>query len=269
MQQEEFSRGLEKALGSARLNDNRLPVSAVKELFGDIYNDEKHREILMAYFAAKSITVYDDGSDETQDDADAEKAVTSEFSFDPKDKRYLDDYLKELDKIEKLSDTEMEKLLLSVMEHDADAKSKLLEQYLSKAADLARTYAGQGLFMEDLIGEANLALTEAVMDIEDYIDAGSSIETMLSDVEGYLGERMMDAIEYIIREETGQKDKDNEMARRVNEVAESARSLSQDLGRKVSVSELADNTSLTEEEIREVMRILGRGTADIDILEEK
>ncbi len=263
MNQEEFLAGLETALKLARANNNQISEEQITEIFGDVANDEKHREILMAYFKSKGI-VTGELSDE-----EAEKAVTEEFAFDPKDKAYLDDYLSGLEEIEKLSEQEMTDLLLRAAERDQEAKSRILEQYLGKAADLARTYAGQGIFMEDLIGEANLALTEAIMELDNYIDVQGSVETLISDVEGYLGERMMDAIEMMIREEMADKEADQAMAGKVNLVADAARDLALDLGHKPNVAELTQNTELTEEDVRRAIRILGNGSGDLDITQDE
>ncbi|MBO4337863.1 MAG: hypothetical protein J5842_07290 [Lachnospiraceae bacterium] len=263
MQQEEFKKGLDKALNTARTNGNCLTEQQVREIFGDVYEDEKHKEILMAYFKSKNISILAPG--QSVPDAEYEKNITDQFSFDPGDKRYLDGYLDGLEKIDRLGDAEMTALILRCMDNDMEAKGLLLEQYLSKAADLAKTYTGQGMFMEDLIGQANLALTEAVMEIENHIDPEGTVEELLSDVDGYLGTRMMDAIEYMIDEERGMVDADNEMAGKINLVADSARELSEDLGRKVSIRELSENTSLSEEEIRTAVRILGKGIGDTQI----
>ena len=119
--------------------------------------------------------------------------------------------------------------------------------------------------MEDLIGEANLALTEAIMELDNYIDAQGSVETLLSDVEGYLGERMMDAIEIMIQEEMADQEADQDMAGKVNLVADAARSLAMDLGHKPDVAELTQNTELTEEDVLRAIRILGNSSGDLDI----
>ncbi len=267
MEQQEFEAGLEKALNKARKNHNSITMGQLEEIFGGIAGDDRHREILLAYFKSKNITVFT-GDEETDREA-AEKALTEEFSYDPKDKQYLDQYLEELSAMEKISDRELESLLLKVGAGDRQAQAEVLQAYLGKAADLARTYANQGILMEDLIGEANLALTEAVMELDHYIDAQQSVGSLLSDVESFLGERMMDAMEAMIREEMAEKDADQEMASRVNLVADAARELSNELGRKVSVTELAGNTELGEEQIREAIRILGNGKSAIDILTDE
>ncbi len=263
MNQDEFLAGLETALKLARANNNQISEEQIAEIFGNVASDEKHREILMAYFKSKGITAG------AVSDEEAEDAVIREFAFDPKDKAYLDEYLSGLEEIEILTESELVQLLLRAGERDQEAKSKILEQYLSKAADLARTYAGQGIFMEDLIGEANLALTEAIMELENYIDAQGSVETLLTDVEGYLGERMMDALESMIREEMADQQADRDMAGKVNLVADAARSLAMDLGHKPDIGELTQNTQLTKEDVMRAIRILGNSSGDLDIRQDE
>lgn len=40
-------------------------------------------------------------------------------------------------------------------------KHRLIEIFLPQVAEIAKLYAGQGVFLEDLIGEGNVALTMA------------------------------------------------------------------------------------------------------------
>ena len=267
MEQQQFEEALALALKTARQNHNSITMAQLDEIFGDVAGDEKHKEILLAYFKSKSITVLT--GDEALDEAAAQKAVQEEFSYDPQDKQYLDQYLKELDEMEKRSDREVEALLLRVASGESEAMGEVLQCYLRQAADLAKTYANQGILMEDLIGEANLALTEAVMELDNYIDAQESVGNLLSDVESYLGQRMMDAMEEMIRSEMAEKDADQEMANQVNLVADAASEMSGELRRKVTIQELAQNTDLTEEQIREAIRLLGNGKDGIDVLPDE
>ena len=47
---------------------------------------------------------------------------------------------------------------MSVMAGDRAARQQLTESFLREVADIARLYAGQGVPLEDLIGEGNVAL---------------------------------------------------------------------------------------------------------------
>ncbi|MCR4690021.1 MAG: hypothetical protein K5739_01575 [Lachnospiraceae bacterium] len=266
MEQKEFEAGLQKALDLARRNHNTLQLSQIEEIFGDVAGDEKHREILLAYFKAKEVTVYS-GEDE-KDEILAAKAVEEEFSFDPADRDYIKQYREELEAIVPLSKDALGIRIRDAVAGDKAAGGQVLEQFLPMAADLARTYAGQGPCMEDLIGEANLALTEAVLSMESYLDETLPIEELHSQAESFFGTRMMDALEEMVRGHMSVKEEDEKMADMVNQVAEAATSLSEELGRKVTVSELSENTGIDNESIRTVMQILGKEKGAIDIQPE-
>ena len=51
---------------------------------------------------------------------------------------------------------------MGAMAGDNAAKTKVLEMMLSDIVDLAKLYAGQGVYVEDLIGEGNVALSLGV-----------------------------------------------------------------------------------------------------------
>lgn len=52
--------------------------------------------------------------------------------------------------------------MLSAMAGDAQAQERLLTLMLPQVVDVAKLYAGQGVFLEDLIGEGNVALAMGV-----------------------------------------------------------------------------------------------------------
>ena len=251
MQQEEFKIKLDEALTVARKNFNRISRDKIREIFGEIYDDVGHREILMSYFKSKGITVSDDTKDDLPDNAPDNEE--DEFFYDPEDKRYLDNYMEDLKRIEPYDDARMERLILGLLSKDREAMSLLLEQHLQMAADLARTYAGQGVLMEDLIGQANLALTESFTDIDMYIEDTGSVSDIRSSVEEYLASRIMESLDEMVDIEASDRDADNQMAEKVNRVYAAANEFSQDMGHKASVKELSEYTDLSEEEITEVL----------------
>ncbi len=163
--------------------------------------------------------------------------------------RYLDVYLEELKGMDAVTEGEKEAFSLSAMAGDGQAQARLVEIYLPKVVEIAKLYGGQGVALEDLIGEGNLALA-----------AGVSMLGCLEhacEVEGMLGKRIMDAMEECIYENLEQARKDKKALEHVNLVAKQARELAEALQRKVTVEELAAETELSEDEILEAIRISG------------
>lgn len=169
---------------------------------------------------------------------------------------YLKRYLEEVEHLGQLSDGEKEAVAMSAMAGDRDAKSKLIEIYLPYVAEVAKLYAGQGVYLEDLIGEGNVALTMGVSML-DCLEKPSEIQ-------GMLGSMMMDAMEEYIRENANAEKMDKRLADKVNKIAELAKEVARDLGRKVTPEELAEEKEISLKSILDAVRISGDKIEDID-----
>ena len=168
---------------------------------------------------------------------------------------YLKEYLESIAAIPARSAREKQALFIRAHAGEEDARKELIEVYLATVADVARLYADQGVYLEDLIGQGNVALTHGVT----MIDAVEHPE----EIEGFLVKYVMDAMEALIAETLQESAKDNKALKKVNDVAEKARELAEDLRRKVTVEELAEETNWSVEEIREAIRISGYQIEDI------
>ena len=165
------------------------------------------------------------------------------------EKNYLQNYLDELESLPKATPGEKEAITLSAMAGDLDAQGQLAIFYLPDVVEVARLYSGQGVPLEDLIGEGNLALTAGVSML------GALERT--DEAQGMLGKMMMDAMEELIQQQQTAEKADQKMTQRINKVLEAARSLSEELHRKVTVEELAQEAKLSEKAIREAVRLSG------------
>ena len=154
------------------------------------------------------------------------------------------------------SDGVLHALKLSAMAGDRDAQSGLTEAMLPKVIDIARLYAGQGVLMEDLIGGGNEALALGVTLLGPLEKA--------EEVEGFLGRRIMDAMEDMIAANMDERAGDRAVEDKVNRVAEKAAELAGELLRKVTPRELAAEGELTLEEILEAVRFSGNKIEDLD-----
>ena len=107
-------------------------------------------------------------------------------------------YEEELAAMESVTAGQREAILLSAMAGETDAKKRLVEIYLPQVIEISKLYTGQGVYIEDLVGEGNLALAQGV--------------TMLGclehakEAEGMLMKMVMDAMEELIQEDLTEKD---------------------------------------------------------------
>ena len=135
------------------------------------------------------------------------------------------------------------------MAGEVTAQNRLVEMYLENVVDIAKLYSGQGVLLEDLIGEGNVALAFGTGML-------GSLEKP-EEADGFLGKLIMDAMEDYIQENSANEKADLKVVDKVNKVMERAKELSEDLHRKVTVQELADETGMSVKSIQDAIRMSG------------
>ena len=240
--EKEFADTLKYVTRLARENKNVISKEQVDDAFSELDLDEKQLQMVYEYLNQHNI-----GIDEAIDTSD--NLTTDESN-------YLQDYLESLEGLEKLTDGEKEAVSMAAIAGDKNAQDKLIENYLPLVVDVARMYAEQGVFLEDLIGEGNVALTKGVT----MLDAVGEP----SEVESFLYKLMLDAMEKIIEENLAEDTGMQKVLNLVNEVNDKAKELSEDLRRKVTVEELMEETGWDEEKIRDAIKFSGDKIEDID-----
>ncbi len=240
--EKEFAETLKYVTRLARENRNVISREQVDDAFSELDLDEKQLQMVYEYLKQHNI-----GVDEPVDTSDN---LTTEES------NYLQDYLESLEGLQKLTDGEKEATSMAAIAGDKSAQDKLIENYLPLVVDVARMYAEQGAFLEDLIGEGNVALTKGVT----MLDAVGEP----SEVESFLYKLMLDAMEKIIEENLAEDTGMQKVLNLVNEVNDKAKELSEDLRRKVTVEELMEETGWDEEKIRSAIKFSGDNIEDID-----
>ena len=162
---------------------------------------------------------------------------------------YLEAYRKEIMLFGEISEGEKEAMILSAMAGEKASQERLIRFFLPKVADVARLYAGQGVFLEDLIGEGNVALTLGVTMLGAFEHA--------KEAEGALMQMVMDAMEEYIAQSAEEVRKDRKILDRVNKVARAADELCEELRRKVTVEEVMQESGLSRRTIEDAIRMSG------------
>jgi RNA polymerase primary sigma factor len=230
-----FAKTLEEVKSTAKEQGNCIRKEQVEEAFAELKLNEQQMEMVYDYLEKHKIGI-------------GESVDLDEYLTD-KEKNYLQNYLDELEQLPEYTDGEKHAYTIAAMAGETDAQKKLTEMYLKDVVDVAKLYSGQGVFLEDLIGEGNLALTFGTGML-------GSLEKP-EEVDGMLIKLVMDAMEEFIAE-NADSDKINKKAlERVNKVLDKAKELAEAIGRNVTVAELAEETGLSEKAIRDAMRISG------------
>lgn len=179
-----FAQKLSEVRELAKDQGNVVSKEQVREAFKELSFEEEQLQMVYDYLTKHKI-----GIDEPVDLDD----YLSEEEID-----YLKLYEEELAAMEPVTDGQKEAVILSAMAGEADAQRRLVEIYLPQVIEISKLYTGQGVFLEDLVGEGNLALASGV--------------TMLGclehakEAEGMLMKMVMDAMEELIEEDLTAKD---------------------------------------------------------------
>lgn len=237
-----FAKTLEQIRKQAKEQGNCIEREQVEQAFASLSLSKEQLDLVFDYLEKHKIGI---GEPMDPDEYLSEEEIN-----------YLEEYQKELALLEPVSEGEKEAITLSAMAGEAQAQKKLISIYLPQVVEIAKLYSGQGVFLEDLIGEGNVALTMGV--------------TMLGclehakEADGMLGKMIMDAMEDYINENMAEEDKDKKVLGRVKKVAKKARELSEELRRKVTVEELSAETGMSPNAIREAMQLSGYTIEEIE-----
>ena len=230
-----FAKKLEEIRKLAKEQGNILSQEQVEEAFAEIEITKEQLEPVFAYLKSKNIGIGE--------------AVDLDEVMSKEDKNYLEEYLEELKQLPVLTDGEKRAYAMSAMAGDSTGKLNMINFFLPQVVDIAKLYSGQGVLLEDLIGEGNVALATGVEMLGCLEDP--------EEVDGMLGKIIMDAMEDYIVENTEAKKIDMQIADKVNNISDQAKELAEALSRKISVEELAEETGMDVEEIIDAVKLSG------------
>lgn len=237
-----FADKLKELQKTAKAQGNMLTEEQVQETFAEFALKEEQLTLVHDYLKKHQIGIGD--------------ALPEEEYLSEEERDFLQLYLEEISGTEPLTKGEREAVILSAMAGDQAAQERLLTLMLPQAADVAKLYVGQGVFLEDLIGEGNVALAAGVKML------GAAEQA--SEAEAMLMRMLMNAMEEYIAENAEESQKDRRIADKVNKVADAARKLSEEYGRKVTAEELSEESGISVKAIRDAMRISGEKIEDLE-----
>lgn len=152
-------------------------------------------------------------------------------------------YLREIARIQLLSATDELMLARRVKRDDLSARSALIEANLRLVVHVAKRYVGQGMDLEDLIGEGNIGLIRAVSKYDP--DKGFRFST-------YAHWWIKQAISRALLEGARTVRLPVYIMEEVMRVRRMTRQLYQELGHEPSAEEIAGALNITPERVREL-----------------
>lgn len=240
-----FAKTLEQVRQLAKEQGNCVSEEQVQEAFAPLEFDNDQLQMVFDYLVKHKIGI--------NQPVDVDDYLTDE------EKDYLHTYLDEIEQLPKYTDGQKEAYTISAMAGDTAAQNTLVEIFLPEVIDIAKLYAGQGVFLEDLIGEGNLALAFGTGMLGGLENA--------KEAQGALVQMVMNAMEEYIAENASNEKADQKVADKVNLVMEKAKELAEDLHRNVTPQELAAETQMSLKSILDAIRMSGNQIEYIDYIE--
>ena len=239
----EFLEQLNGLVAVAIAQGNQITIDEVKTYFAENSLTEEQLELVFDYLLAKKVVVK--GYIKMADECEQKITYTDE------EESYLKEYLQELQVIDTAKEGEKEELFQKLINGDITAKNRLTEIYLPEVILFAKEMYHQEIFLGDMIQEGNVGL---ILGLDMVTDVECAHDTICNQIK--------QCMQMLIEEHEEVKSRDNKMVEKVTMLDESIKALTEELGRKVTIDELAVYLGMSEEEIEDILRLMGEESED-------
>jgi len=223
-----------------------LSFDEINEALADFDLDQRQIEAVYDKMEANGVELVEDLEKELEaiqnDEKEIDLSIPEGVSVDDPVRMYL----KEIGKVPLLTADEEIELAEKMANGDATAKKRLSEANLRLVVSIAKRYVGRGMLFLDLIQEGNLGLIKAVEKF-DYTK-GFKFST-------YATWWIRQAITRAIADQARTIRIPVHMVETINRLMRVSRTLLQDLGRDPHVDEIAKAMNMSEDRVREIMKI--------------
>jgi len=240
----EFLKKLNDLVAVVRDKGNQVTVDEVKTYFSGMNLNEEQIELVFDYLLSQKVVVK---GYIKMDMPEAEELVV----YTEEEKAYLREYEVDLNAFKDATEQERRELFTKVLEDDSNAKNRLIELYLKEVVEIAKEMRHPEVFLGDLVQEGNVGLILGV--------------DMLTDAENahqIITEQIRQSIQMLIEEHTELSNRDKKMVEKVAMLDESITTLTEELGRKVTIDELAVYMGMTADEIDDILKLTGEDSEE-------
>lgn len=234
----EFLKKLNGLVAVAKGQGEQITIDEVRAYFADAALTEEQLELVFDYLLAQKVVV--------KGYIKITEAAEEKVTYTEEEEAYLKEYLNDLEAFKEEKAGEKESLFAKLIGGDASAKNRLTELYLKEVVEIAKEMYHPEIFLGDIIQEGNVGL---ILGMDMLADVATAHETIVNQVK--------QCIQMLIEEHAEVKSRDNKMVEKVTMLDESIKTLTEELGRKVTIDELAVYMGMTEEEIDDILRLMG------------
>ena len=235
-----FLKKLSDLVTVVRENGNQVTVDEVKSYFSGMDLTEDQIALVFDYLLTQKVVVK--GYIKMDNPVSEEQS----FSLTEEESAYLKEYQEDLKAFADATDAERKDLFQKVLQGDANAKNRVIEIYLKDVVEIAKKMYHPEIFLGDLIQEGNVGLILGVEMIANVQTAHQSIT-----------EQIRQSMQMLIEEHAELSSRDKKMVEKVAMLDETITTLTEELGRKVTIDELALYMGMTEAEIEDILKLTG------------
>lgn len=196
------------------------------------------------------------------------------------DESFLENYKKDLNRISPLSDTTRAYLLLNIVEdNDKESLRVLSESFLEKILQWIEPFRNKGVLACDLIQEGSLAMMGYVSEKqwmnnsewEKKIKEGTTqdVAEVLCGIDNEVKELVEGSLQMLIDEQADSNKVAGKVLNKVNFVNDWAVRLREELGRKPTVTELAQRMGVSEEIINEAIVLSAEKIDNVETVQSR
>ena len=236
----EFLNRLSGLLTLAKENGNQITIEEVENYFSDIEFTEEQMELVFDYLLSQKVVV------KGYIKINSPEAEEDKVQLTEEEQTYLKEYMADVNAFRDATDSEREELYAEALKGNETAKARLIEIYLKEVVQIAKEMYHKDIFLGDMIQEGNVGL---ILGVDMLADVASAHDT----ITGQIRQNM----QMLIEEYTEVHNQGKNMVEKVTQLDESIKSLTEEMGRKVSIDELAVYMGVTEEEIEDILRLTG------------
>lgn len=240
-EQEKFKESLIALLEVAKAQDNTLTMDEIKEVFHDINLGEDKFDAIYAYLAANKVKIQNYMEKPLND------FVEEETHKKPTEDIFVKMYLDDISVIEPCGKAEQGTLLIKIRQGDKEAQNRLVEGNLRLVPEIAKQYRDKGLSIGDLIQEGNIGLITGAKLL--------AITTEIPDITEFLQVQVSLAMEEALREMRVESLTEKEIIIKVSRLSQAAKELEEELGRHPDVEEIASYLKISDEEVKDMVRL--------------
>ena len=237
-----FLEKLSGLLALAKGQESRITIEEVKAYFSEDALTEEQMELVFDYLLAQKISVI---GYVKMDIGEEEK----ELEYTEEEKSYLKEYEMDLQAISQATPEELEELYRQAMDGEEVAKNRLVEVYLKDVVEIAKQMYEPEVFLGDLIQEGNLGLVLGV-------EMLTSVQTV-AQARDIITRQIRQSIQMLLEEQNELNSRDKKMVEKVQALDEAITALTEELGRKVTIDELAIYMGMEIEEIEDILKLTG------------